>query len=204
MRGGETNTANDTASDSTTVIGVSDLTISSSHVGNFAPGSTGASLILTVTNVGGGPTVGTVTVVDTLSAGLTATAISGIGWACTLATLTCTRSDSLAAGASYPVITITVNVAGNAPPTVSNTATVSGGGETNVSNDTGNDIIVVAAINVPTLSVATLLAMSLLLGLMALFARRRHRKPTKRGNEERGLKRPAFCFRSRSSFTRWH
>ena len=132
-------------------------------------------LTLTVTNVGGGPTVGTVTVVDTPSAGLTATAISGTGWVCVLATRTCTRSDVLAAGASYPVITITVSVASNAPSTVSNSATVSGGGETNVSNDTGNDIVAVAATIVPTLSPAMLLVMSLLLGLMALFASRRRR-----------------------------
>jgi len=173
--GGETNVANDTATDSTAVTGVPDLTITSSHTGSFAPGSSGGIFTLTVTNVGGGPTVGTVTVVDTLSAGLTATSISGTGWACVLATRTCTRSDVLAAGASYPVITITVSVASNAPSTVTNSATVSGGGETNVSNDTGNDIIAVAAIIVPTLSPAMLLVMSLLLGLMALFATRRRR-----------------------------
>ncbi len=51
------------------------------------------------------------TVSDTLPAGLTATAISGTGWSCTLSTLTCTRSDALAAGAIYPPITVTVNVA---------------------------------------------------------------------------------------------
>jgi uncharacterized repeat protein (TIGR01451 family) len=173
--GGETNVANDTATDSTAVTGVPDLTITSSHTGSFAPGSSGGVFTLTVTNVGGGPTVGTVTVVDTLSAGLTATSISGTGWVCVLATRTCTRSDVLAAGASYPVITITVSVASNAPSTVTNSATVSGGGETNVSNDTGNDIIAVAATIVPTLSPGMLLVMSLLLGLMALFASRRRR-----------------------------
>ena len=53
-----------------------------------------------------------------------------------LATLTCTRSDVLAPSASYPPITLTVNVAANAPANVVNTATVSGGGETNVGNNT--------------------------------------------------------------------
>lgn len=90
-------------------------------------------------NVGLNPTSGTVSVVDTLPAGMTATAISGTGWSCTLATLTCTRSDALAAGASYPDITVTVNVAANAPASVINTATVSGGGETNTANDTATD-----------------------------------------------------------------
>jgi len=173
--GGETNVANDTATDSTAVTGVPDLTITSSHTGSFAPGSSGNSFVLTVTNVGGGPTVGTVTVVDTLSAGMTATAISGAGWTCTLATLTCTRSDVLAAGASYPPITVTVSVASNAPSTLTNSATVSGGGETNVSNDTGNDIVAAAALIVPTLSETMLLVMSMLLGLMALVGVRRRR-----------------------------
>jgi uncharacterized protein (TIGR03437 family) len=44
---------------------------------------------------------------------LTATAIGGTGWSCTLTPLACTRSDALAAGASYPAITVTVNVANN-------------------------------------------------------------------------------------------
>ena len=44
-------------------------------------------------------------------------------------TLTCTRNDVLAAGASYPAITVTVNVANNAPASVTNTANVSGGGQ---------------------------------------------------------------------------
>src|SRR5262249_24980761 len=71
--------------------------------------------------------------------GLTATAISGTGWACTLATLTCTRSDALAAGAAYPSITLTVNVAANAPSSVTNVATVSGGSELNTANNTASN-----------------------------------------------------------------
>ena len=84
------------------------------------------------------PTSGTVTVTDTLPAGLTATAISGTGWSCTLGTLTCTRTDALAASASYSGVTLTVNVASNAV-SVTNTATVSGGGELNTANDTASD-----------------------------------------------------------------
>ena len=54
-------------------------------------------------------------------------------------TLTATRSDALAKGASYPPITVTVNVAADAPASVVNTVQVSGGGETNTGNDTAND-----------------------------------------------------------------
>lgn len=49
------------------------------------------------------------------------------------------RSDLLAAGGSYPVITLTVNVASNAPSSLTNTATVSGGGELNTTNNTATD-----------------------------------------------------------------
>src|SRR5262249_51129406 len=74
-----------------------------------------------------------------LPASLTATAMTGTGWACTLGTLTCTRSDVLNNGASYPPITLTVNVSASAPATVTNTATVSGGGDINPANNTAND-----------------------------------------------------------------
>jgi uncharacterized repeat protein (TIGR01451 family) len=70
---------------------------------------------------------------------LTATTMSGSGWNCTLGTLTCTRSDVLAAHNSYPAITLTVKVATDAPGVVTNTVTVSGGGDQNPSNNTAND-----------------------------------------------------------------
>lgn len=138
--GGEVNTANDSAADVTTVIQVTpDMTITKVHTGNFTLNQTGANYTITVTNSGNGPTSAPVTVVDTLPASLTATAISGTGWTCTLATLTCTRADQLAVSTAYPVITVTVTVSANAPASVTNTAVVSGGGETNTANDTAND-----------------------------------------------------------------
>ena len=76
-----------------------DLTIAKSHSGNFTQGQTGATYSITATNSGSAPTSAAVSVTDTLPAGLTATAISGTGWTCVLGTLTCTRSDALAAGA---------------------------------------------------------------------------------------------------------
>lgn len=118
------------------------LTIGKSHSGNFTQGGTGGYTI-TVGNSGPGATDGTtVSVHDTLPAGLTASSISGSGWTCTLATLTCTRSDVLAAGSSYPSITLTVEVSCRTrhrdidtatrghERQVTNTATVSGGGDT--------------------------------------------------------------------------
>jgi uncharacterized repeat protein (TIGR01451 family) len=49
------------------------------------------------------------------------------------------------ASASYPAITLTVNVGSGAPASVTNTATVSGGGEINTSNNTANDLTTVNA-----------------------------------------------------------
>src|SRR5262249_25038208 len=103
-----------------------DLTITKSHSGSFTQGQTGATYTISASNVGGGPSAGTVTVTDTLPAGLSATAIGGSGWSCGLSSLTCTRGDTLAAGSSYPSITLTVNVASNAPSSVTNSAIVSG------------------------------------------------------------------------------
>ena len=139
--GGQTNTSNDTSSDPTTVNGVADVTIAKSHTGNFSQGQSGATYTLTVSNVGGAATSGVVTVTDTLPASLTSPAGSGTGWTCNTAgqTVTCTRSNALAAGASYPVITITANVSPTAPTSVTNTASVSGGGQTNTGNDSASD-----------------------------------------------------------------
>jgi uncharacterized repeat protein (TIGR01451 family) len=123
-----------------------DLTITKSHTGNFTQGQTGATYTLTAKNSGTAATSGTVNVVDSLPTGLTATAISGTGWTCTLATLTCTRSDALAAGSSYPAITLTVSVSANAASSVTNSATISGGGEINTANNGATDPTTVTAL----------------------------------------------------------
>src|SRR5690606_38123243 len=85
-----------------------DLTVIKSHSGIFVQGQSGGFYSLLVSNVGGGPTFGTVTLTDSLPAGLVATAISGGGWNCVLATLTCTRADVLSPGVSYPPVTLAV------------------------------------------------------------------------------------------------
>ncbi len=119
---------------------VPDLTITKTHSGNFTQGQTGAQYTITVTNSGSGPTLGAVNVADALPSSLTATGITGTGWTCSLSPLSCTRSDALTAGNSYPAITLTVNVSAQAPPSVANTVVVSGGSETNTNNDTASDV----------------------------------------------------------------
>ena len=102
---------------------------------------------LTVSNVGGSPTSGSVTVIDELPAGLVPTTASGTGWTCNIAGqgVSCTRSDPLAPGQSYPAITLTVSVQRNAPASVTNTAVVFGGGEVNPSNNTAPDPTTITA-----------------------------------------------------------
>jgi uncharacterized protein (TIGR03437 family) len=103
------------------------LSIAVSHGGTFTQGQTGAVFSVTVSNAAsGGPTSGAITVVDNVPTGLTLVSMTGSGWACSGGT--CTRSDVLNVGSSYPPITVTVNVASNAPTQVTNQATVSGGG----------------------------------------------------------------------------
>ena len=51
----------------------------------------------------------------------------------------------LASGSSYPLLTLTVAVANDAPATVTNTAIVAGGGEVNTGNDIGTDVTPITA-----------------------------------------------------------
>src|SRR5579871_3307295 len=124
---------------------LADLQITKTHVGtNFTRGNS-ASYTITVQNASAtAASSGTVTVTDTLPTGLTPTGASGTSWTCSVSgqVVSCSRSDSLAAGASYSTITITANVLQSAPSTIVNTARVSGGGAVdplkNSSTDTAN------------------------------------------------------------------
>jgi len=74
---------------------------------------------LTVTNNGPDRAVGPFPVVDTLPTGVGSVTASGSGWTCSVAatTVSCSRSnaaDTLATGASFPAITVTVAVPADA------------------------------------------------------------------------------------------
>jgi len=158
---------------------VVDLTIAKVHIGTFMPGQAGAQYQITVTNVGASPTSGPVTVTDVVPAGLTATAIAGPGWTCAQASGPCTRSDPLAPGASYPAITLTVNVAATPPSLLVNSVTVAGGGDANGANNSASDQVVFGAAPgtpltpVPVDSPLALLLTALLMTLFAAYGMRR-------------------------------
>src|SRR5437879_12685270 len=84
-----------------------------------------------------------VTVIVTLPTGLTATAISGTGCSCTLGSLSCTRSDVLAASGSYPAITVTVTVASSSEERRVGKEWVSGGWGRHTAKDSTSDVTTV-------------------------------------------------------------
>jgi len=102
------------------------LAVSKSHSGNFVAGGSG-SYTVTVSNTGGASTSGTVTLTDSAPTGMSVTAMSGSGWSCS-SLPTCTRTDALTAGSSYPAITVTVSVSAGAGSPLVNSVTASGGG----------------------------------------------------------------------------
>ncbi len=115
------NTANNTASTTTTVLASADLRLAKTDSIDPATAGTGFGYALTATN--GGPSNATgVTVTDTLPAGMTLTASSASQGSCSAAgqTVTC-NIGSLAANASA---TVTLNVSVASAGTVSNTAAV--------------------------------------------------------------------------------
>jgi len=120
------NSAPASASNATVVVAAPLLSILETHIGNFSQGQTAAVYTATVSNqAGAGPTSGMVTVSGTMPVGLTLVSMAGSGWGCS--GNTCTRTDVLSAGASYPALMVTVNVAASAPSAVTNQVSVSGG-----------------------------------------------------------------------------
>jgi hypothetical protein len=106
------------------------------HAANFVLEETNATYTVTVSN---GPssaaTNGVVKVTENAPTGLTLVSMAGTGWTCPDNTGYCWRSDSLAVDSSYPPITVTVNVASNAPSSVTNQVTVSWSGSANTAYD---------------------------------------------------------------------
>ena len=101
------------------------LRITSTHIGSFVQGQSNAAYTLIVSNPAPSPAQGTVTVTETIPAGLTLVSMAGNGWTCSANT--CTRADGLDSGVSYPPIGLTVTVNSNAPSQVINQVTVSVG-----------------------------------------------------------------------------
>ena len=110
-----------------------DLRIAKTHTpASFAQGSNTGYYTLTPGNIGALATSGTVTVVDTLPAGMSFVSAAGSGWTCSALAqvVSCTSSTPIAPQGSANPITLRVTVAaGLAGQVLVNNAVVSGGGE---------------------------------------------------------------------------
>lgn len=132
-----------------------DLSITKTHTGNFVAGTVGTYSI-TVSNSSAALIEredNTVTVTDTLPAGLTFQSASGAGWNCSASgqVVTCTHAAPLNVGASFPVLSLNVNVLESAAATVTNTAVVSTPSfELNAANNTVTDATNVVFPNLST------------------------------------------------------
>jgi uncharacterized repeat protein (TIGR01451 family) len=131
-----------------------DLRVTKTHSGSFVAGQQGVYTI-TVSNAAGMEREdNVVTVTDTLPAGLTFASGAGTGWTCGAAgqVVTCTHAPTLNAGASFPPITLTVNV-GDAAASVTNTVTVSSPSfDLSSANNTDTDVTAILA---PSLATST-------------------------------------------------
>jgi len=137
------------SSDVTTIGGGPGLSVTKRHSGSFYQGEQGATYTVVVSNASAAAqTAGTVTVTDNEPAGLTLTGISGTGWSCS--GNTCTRSDALSCGASYPAITATVDVASTAAGNVTSQVSVSGGGSAGATESDVTSIVQGCAFSFPS------------------------------------------------------
>jgi uncharacterized repeat protein (TIGR01451 family) len=135
----------DTSPSTSTTVAAPDLTMTMSHEPALVSGAK-TIFKIGVTNSGTLATDGTtVTVTDAFPAtGFDSIVVkSSPGWTCNVTggrNLSCTRTDVLAAGASYPTIEVEALVHDPVPASVTNTAKVAGGGDSDASNNTATDI----------------------------------------------------------------
>lgn len=122
------NPANNAATDSDASIPLPALTVAKTATpASFLPGQP-ASYSITLSNTGTAATTGSVTLTDTLPAGVTLASASGADWSCTgTSALVCTYAGLLAPGASA-TLTLDVNVDASAA-SGDNSATATGGGD---------------------------------------------------------------------------
>jgi len=126
------------------------LSVAATHSAAFLRGQKAVVYTVVVSNAAfAGPINGSVRLTSTASAGLALVSMSGPGWNC--AANACTRSDAVNPGSSYPPITVSVDVADDAPSQVSNRLDVSGGGSPASSTDEVASVFVPAAAPVLTL-----------------------------------------------------
>jgi uncharacterized repeat protein (TIGR01451 family) len=136
VAGGNDAVTTNNSGEVTTAVSAADvsLTKTASALQQFATGT----YTITATNSATAATIGALTVVDTLPAGMTYVSAAGTGWTFAEAAgvVTATYAGSLAVSASAP-FTITVAVA-NAAASITNRAHISGGGDVTPGNNSAS------------------------------------------------------------------
>ncbi|MEH3052403.1 MAG: isopeptide-forming domain-containing fimbrial protein [Patulibacter minatonensis] len=136
----------DPSSVAATPVRRADMVVAQTLSPNLTTGVAG-SVTLTATNIGGSTTHGQpVTLTATVPTGVAFGGLtSAPGWTCNVAlpTITCTRTDTLGAGASYPDVVYALTPSQGATTATFN-AQVAGGNQVNTSNDTDADPVTFA------------------------------------------------------------
>lgn len=135
---GDVDPRNNTSTTGTVAVvkAVPDISVSKALATPAVAGAN-ATFRITVTNVGGAATTGSVTVLDTLQAGLTYVGSAGAGWSCSAAgqVVTCTYAASLAPG-QVATLDLTVSLA-QGMTLIGNSVSGTTPGDDNDDNDTG-------------------------------------------------------------------
>jgi uncharacterized repeat protein (TIGR01451 family) len=170
----ESNPANNTSTNTLTVVANSDLSITKTASGTTAYGANAFTYTLAVSNLGPN-SASNVSVSDTLPAGSSFVSASGTGWACSqvAGVVTCTR-PLLAVGAA-PSISLVINAPATAvSTTLVNTATVTSSATDSApaNNASTSTVTLLPAGAIPTLSGWMLILLATSLGIAGLFLRR--------------------------------
>ncbi len=143
----EGNTNNNTSNtDMVTVTQLPDLMVSKSHSpSTFTVNDVNDTFTITVSNAGSVASSGTVTVTDTLPAGLTFNGSTTAGWSCMAngQIVTCTTMTAIANGGTSSVV-LNVNVASSTGSPLTNNVTVACTcAESATNNNSGSDMVTV-------------------------------------------------------------
>ncbi len=142
--------------------------VKSATPSTFAIGQSGI-YSLQVSNTGTTSTAGTITVSDTLPAGITTTATpSGSGWNCSTSTstqVTCTTTTVLLPGGNAPVINIPITVAAGTASSISNTGNVTGGGDGSCPAASHCASTIVTGVNAPQITLSKSVQSNLIVGV---------------------------------------
>jgi uncharacterized repeat protein (TIGR01451 family) len=166
---GDNNAVNNTSTNTVAITAAPDLAIVKTGSSLFVAGSN-ATFQLAVSNVSTGPTVGVITVTDTLNANFTFVSGTGAGWACSavLQLVTCTNPGPIAGSASAANIVLTVAVNAAATGSISNTATVQTTDDNNAANNSSTATVTVTAA-APDLSITKTVSGAFVAGANGVF-----------------------------------